>query len=206
MIACELSRLQPLGGSKGAGLSWLLDWLGVAPEQVLALGDGENDVEMLQLAGVSLELPRTGTSTPSANSADAYRATRGHLSSGRLTWGLACLGVPSRCLDGDRVGMRGALGCGAWAPARGSRGYGSGGKEGCCRLLGSSRGFLHHLRAIGGFYRVRLRVMAAVKAIGWALGPGGTEAAVEGSSQEKRMPTCASEACAWLGTGCRQVW
>nr|ADF43173.1 HDH1m [Chlamydomonas reinhardtii] len=50
----------PLGGSKGAGLSWLLDWLGVAPEQVLALGDGENDVEMLQLAGLGVAMGNAG--------------------------------------------------------------------------------------------------------------------------------------------------
>ncbi|KXZ46767.1 hypothetical protein GPECTOR_41g732 [Gonium pectorale] len=41
----------PLGASKGAGLRWLLDHLGVDPANVMALGDGENDVEMLAMAG-----------------------------------------------------------------------------------------------------------------------------------------------------------
>lgn len=34
----------PLGASKGAGVAWLLDRLGVDPSCVMALGDGENDV------------------------------------------------------------------------------------------------------------------------------------------------------------------
>jgi hydroxymethylpyrimidine pyrophosphatase-like HAD family hydrolase len=34
----------PLGASKGAGVAWLLDRLGVDPACVMALGDGENDV------------------------------------------------------------------------------------------------------------------------------------------------------------------
>ncbi|KAG2437621.1 hypothetical protein HYH02_011260 [Chlamydomonas schloesseri] len=50
----------PLGCSKGTGVSWLLDWLGVAPEHVLALGDGENDVEMLQLAGLGVAMGNAG--------------------------------------------------------------------------------------------------------------------------------------------------
>ena len=41
----------PRGASKGAAVERLLKRLGVNPENVLALGDGENDVEMLRLAG-----------------------------------------------------------------------------------------------------------------------------------------------------------
>lgn len=51
--ACALKVL-PFGTSKGAGLAWLLTHLGVDATRVMAVGDGENDVEMLQLAGVSL--------------------------------------------------------------------------------------------------------------------------------------------------------
>jgi Cof subfamily protein (haloacid dehalogenase superfamily) len=47
-----LLEIVPLGTSKGAGLAWLLDYLGVPADEVLALGDAENDVEMLQMAGV----------------------------------------------------------------------------------------------------------------------------------------------------------
>lgn len=46
----------PAGTSKGAGLRWLLDELDIPPEQVLAIGDGENDVEMLQLAGIGVAM------------------------------------------------------------------------------------------------------------------------------------------------------
>lgn len=46
-------QVLPLGASKGNGVAWLLDHLGVDATHVMAMGDGENDVEMLQLAGVS---------------------------------------------------------------------------------------------------------------------------------------------------------
>lgn len=42
----------PKDASKGAGLQVVLQELGIAPENVLAMGDAENDVEMLKLAGV----------------------------------------------------------------------------------------------------------------------------------------------------------
>ncbi len=47
------TQVLPPGASKGSGLSWLLNHLNIDPCHVMALGDGENDVEMLQLAGVS---------------------------------------------------------------------------------------------------------------------------------------------------------
>jgi hydroxymethylpyrimidine pyrophosphatase-like HAD family hydrolase len=37
-------ELLPLGASKGAGVGWLLERLGVHPSACMALGDGENDV------------------------------------------------------------------------------------------------------------------------------------------------------------------
>jgi Cof subfamily protein (haloacid dehalogenase superfamily) len=46
----------PPGASKGAGLARLLEDEGVLPAQVLAIGDGENDIEMLQLAGISVAM------------------------------------------------------------------------------------------------------------------------------------------------------
>ncbi len=47
-------EILPVGASKGAGLTWVLDHLGIDPQAVLALGDAENDIEMLRLAGVSV--------------------------------------------------------------------------------------------------------------------------------------------------------
>ena len=46
----------PAGASKGEAVARLLDDMGVRPEEVVALGDGENDVELLQLAGVGVAM------------------------------------------------------------------------------------------------------------------------------------------------------
>jgi Cof subfamily protein (haloacid dehalogenase superfamily) len=46
----------PAGTSKGAGLRWLLEKLNIAPEEVMAIGDGENDVEMLQMVGIAVAM------------------------------------------------------------------------------------------------------------------------------------------------------
>lgn len=46
----------PSGTSKGGALADLVDDMGIAPEQVLACGDGENDIEMLQLAGIGVAM------------------------------------------------------------------------------------------------------------------------------------------------------
>ena len=47
----------PSGSSKGEGVSVLLKHIGVLPENVMAFGDGENDVEMFNIAqlGVAVE-------------------------------------------------------------------------------------------------------------------------------------------------------
>lgn len=44
----------PPGSSKGAGVRHLLGLLGVAPAETLALGDAENDLEMIELAGIGV--------------------------------------------------------------------------------------------------------------------------------------------------------
>ena len=41
------------GADKGDGLAHLCAHLGIAPDEVLAIGDGENDLTMLQFAGMS---------------------------------------------------------------------------------------------------------------------------------------------------------
>eukprot|EP00252_Welwitschia_mirabilis_P009584 TRINITY_DN2223_c0_g1_i1.p1 TRINITY_DN2223_c0_g1~~TRINITY_DN2223_c0_g1_i1.p1 ORF type:complete len:607 (+),score=124.05 TRINITY_DN2223_c0_g1_i1:171-1991(+) len=45
----EMLEILPAGASKGVGVQKLLDHLGVNADEVMAIGDGENDVEMLQL-------------------------------------------------------------------------------------------------------------------------------------------------------------
>lgn len=42
----------PPGASKCAGMQMVLKRLDISPENVLAMGDAENDIEMLKLAGV----------------------------------------------------------------------------------------------------------------------------------------------------------
>ncbi|MBO0842493.1 MAG: HAD-IIB family hydrolase, partial [Nocardioides sp.] len=43
--------LTPIGVSKASGLSYVIDQLGLEPSDVLAIGDGRNDIEMLTWAG-----------------------------------------------------------------------------------------------------------------------------------------------------------
>lgn len=47
----EMMEILPSGVSKGLGVQILLDHLDVPVEEVMAIGDGENDIEMLELAG-----------------------------------------------------------------------------------------------------------------------------------------------------------
>lgn len=47
-----LLQILPLGASKGQAVGWLLNHMGLDAADVVAFGDGENDIEMLQLAGV----------------------------------------------------------------------------------------------------------------------------------------------------------
>jgi Cof subfamily protein (haloacid dehalogenase superfamily) len=52
----EYIEVLPPGASKGRGVRMLLDDLGIEPEEMLAIGDGENDLEMLQMAGVGVAM------------------------------------------------------------------------------------------------------------------------------------------------------
>jgi Cof subfamily protein (haloacid dehalogenase superfamily) len=51
-----LLEIIPLGTSKGAGVAWLLKYLGVSQDEVLALGDADNDIEMLQMARIGVAM------------------------------------------------------------------------------------------------------------------------------------------------------
>lgn len=46
----------PPGASKGRGVQRLLADLGIPPVAMLAIGDGENDLEMLQMAGIGVAM------------------------------------------------------------------------------------------------------------------------------------------------------
>jgi len=47
-------EILPGGSSKGAGVKLILDTLDTSPECVMAMGDGENDVEMIQMVGLGI--------------------------------------------------------------------------------------------------------------------------------------------------------
>lgn len=49
-------EMLPPGASKGRGVRRLLADLGIPPAAMLAVGDGENDLEMLQMAGVGVAM------------------------------------------------------------------------------------------------------------------------------------------------------
>jgi Cof subfamily protein (haloacid dehalogenase superfamily) len=59
----------PAGASKGAALAHLIGEMGITAAEVLALGDGENDVSMLQLAGIGVAM---GNALPQAHAAADY--------------------------------------------------------------------------------------------------------------------------------------
>jgi Cof subfamily protein (haloacid dehalogenase superfamily) len=46
----------PFGASKGAGVAIFLETLGIGWEEAMAIGDGENDVEMLNMVGTSVSM------------------------------------------------------------------------------------------------------------------------------------------------------
>lgn len=49
-------EILPIGASKGAGVKLVLEKMGINPERCMALGDGENDIEMLRLCGLSVAM------------------------------------------------------------------------------------------------------------------------------------------------------
>jgi hypothetical protein len=53
----------PHGMDKSVGLSWLAEHFGITPEEVLAVGDNDNDAEMLAWAGVGVAM---GNGSPAA--------------------------------------------------------------------------------------------------------------------------------------------
>lgn len=52
----EMVEILPPGASKGAALRKLAGELGIAPENILAIGDAENDIEMIQYAGLGVAM------------------------------------------------------------------------------------------------------------------------------------------------------
>lgn len=64
---CKMSRWSPYAvdiipkeGGKAAGIRYTLERLGIRPEETAAFGDGENDIDMLRLAGVGVAMGNAG--------------------------------------------------------------------------------------------------------------------------------------------------
>lgn len=61
--SCKMSRWNPYAvdiipktGGKVAGIRKVLEQWGIAPEEIMAFGDGENDMDMLRFAGVGVAM------------------------------------------------------------------------------------------------------------------------------------------------------
>ncbi len=52
-------EILPKGCSKGNAMLSMLDFLGIAPEEVIAIGDYDNDIDMLKKAGLGVALPNS---------------------------------------------------------------------------------------------------------------------------------------------------
>ncbi|KAJ0260251.1 Endoribonuclease YBEY [Hirschfeldia incana] len=52
----DMLEIVPPGTSKGNGVKMLLNHLGVSPNEIMAIGDGENDIEMLELASFGVAM------------------------------------------------------------------------------------------------------------------------------------------------------
>lgn len=52
----DMLEIVPAGTSKGSGVRMLLDHFGVTSDEVMAIGDGENDIEMIELASLGIAL------------------------------------------------------------------------------------------------------------------------------------------------------
>ncbi|MBZ0295868.1 MAG: HAD family hydrolase [Anaerolineae bacterium] len=50
----DMLEILPPGASKGAALRTLIKEMNIPASQVMAIGDGENDIEMLQIAGIGV--------------------------------------------------------------------------------------------------------------------------------------------------------
>lgn len=50
----------PLGGGKDRGICAICKALGIAPEETIAFGDGENDISMLEYAGIGVAMGNAG--------------------------------------------------------------------------------------------------------------------------------------------------
>ncbi len=64
--APEYIEVMSPGVSKGEGVRWLLGQMGIDPARVMAVGDGENDLELLRMAGLGVAMGNAGARVKAA--------------------------------------------------------------------------------------------------------------------------------------------
>ncbi|MEJ2750644.1 MAG: HAD family hydrolase [Anaerolineae bacterium] len=62
----EYIEILPLNVSKWIGVSWLLDKMGVDPTVVMAVGDGENDLDLLRSVGLGVAMGNASAAVKAA--------------------------------------------------------------------------------------------------------------------------------------------
>jgi Cof subfamily protein (haloacid dehalogenase superfamily) len=62
----QMVEVLPTGGGKGNALKTLLKEMNIKPEHVLAIGDAENDIDMLQMAGIGVAVGNADDKTKAA--------------------------------------------------------------------------------------------------------------------------------------------
>ena len=65
----HIFEMLPFGTNKAAALKELAEKLGIEREEIMTIGDGNNDVEMLEFAGIGVAM---GNGTESAKKAANY--------------------------------------------------------------------------------------------------------------------------------------
>ena len=72
----RLSDLIADGNSKAAGMQAIIDHFGIRQQDTIAFGDGDNDIEMLEFAGIGVAM---GNATPEVKAAaDVITEDNGH--------------------------------------------------------------------------------------------------------------------------------
>ncbi len=76
---CKITRWSPFGidiiskiGGKVSGIQKMLELYGISREETIAFGDGENDIEMLEFAGIGVAM---GNAEPEVKEAADYITT-----------------------------------------------------------------------------------------------------------------------------------
>lgn len=87
----------PVGIHKGSGVRWLLDLVGLAPDQVLGVGDGPGDLEIFRATGLAATPANGHASLKAAADFVAPRA-----------WSAGVLDILEWCIARNRAALKGS--------------------------------------------------------------------------------------------------